>query len=89
MSGQLNNTSSAGGECPLVAVWKILGGYGGGGASCGPGGGGGAGYHGVVHFLFSEICDGNLAAELNRSFLNSRESLEITINFVTWRISWI
>uniref|UniRef100_A0A1I8EZR6 Tyrosine-protein kinase receptor n=1 Tax=Wuchereria bancrofti TaxID=6293 RepID=A0A1I8EZR6_WUCBA len=46
MSGQLNNVSSSGGECPLVSVWKILGGYGGGGASCGPGGGGGAGYHG-------------------------------------------
>lgn len=50
MSGQLNNASSSGGVCPLVSVWKILGGYGGGGASCGPGGGGGAGYHGVVHF---------------------------------------
>lgn len=50
MSGQLNNTSSSGGVCPSVSVWKILGGYGGGGASCGPGGGGGAGYYGVIHF---------------------------------------
>uniref|UniRef100_A0A0R3RZW8 Tyrosine-protein kinase receptor n=1 Tax=Elaeophora elaphi TaxID=1147741 RepID=A0A0R3RZW8_9BILA len=53
MSGQLSNASSSGGVCPLVSVWKILGGYGGGGASCGPGGGGGAGgeggqkYHGA------------------------------------------
>ncbi|KAL3985429.1 Protein tyrosine kinase family protein [Acanthocheilonema viteae] len=46
MSGQLNNASSSGGVCPLVSVWKISGGYGGGGASCGPGGGGGAGYYG-------------------------------------------
>ncbi|EJD76771.1 tyrosine-protein kinase receptor [Loa loa] len=46
MSGQLNNASSSGGVCPLVSVWKVLGGYGGGGASCGPGGGGGAGYYG-------------------------------------------
>ncbi|MCP9264785.1 Tyrosine-protein kinase receptor [Dirofilaria immitis] len=46
MAGELNNASSSGGICPLVSVWKILGGFGGGGASCGPGGGGGAGYHG-------------------------------------------
>uniref|UniRef100_A0A915CD76 Tyrosine-protein kinase receptor n=2 Tax=Parascaris TaxID=6254 RepID=A0A915CD76_PARUN len=46
MAGHLTNTSSAGGECPVVSVWKLPGGYGGGGASCGPGGGGGAGYYG-------------------------------------------
>uniref|UniRef100_A0A915PQB7 receptor protein-tyrosine kinase n=1 Tax=Setaria digitata TaxID=48799 RepID=A0A915PQB7_9BILA len=46
MAGQLSNVSSAGGTCPSVSVWKILGGFGGGGASCGPGGGGGAGYYG-------------------------------------------
>lgn len=53
MDGQLSNVSSSGGVCPLVSVWKISGGYGGGGASCGPGGGGGAGYHGLI---FLEIC---------------------------------
>ncbi|OZC04865.1 hypothetical protein X798_08167 [Onchocerca flexuosa] len=46
VGGELNNTSSFGSICPLLSMWKILGGFGGGGASCGPGGGGGAGYHG-------------------------------------------
>ncbi|VDK26178.1 unnamed protein product, partial [Anisakis simplex] len=30
MAGHLTNSSSFGGECPLISVWKLAGGYGGG-----------------------------------------------------------
>lgn len=64
MSGQLNDGSSSGGACPLVSVWKVLGGYGGGGASCGPGGGGGAGYYGIVQFRFLKKVEKNLLMKI-------------------------
>uniref|UniRef100_A0A183EL02 WSC domain-containing protein n=1 Tax=Gongylonema pulchrum TaxID=637853 RepID=A0A183EL02_9BILA len=71
MTGQLSNVSSSGGVCPVVSVWKIQGGYGGGGASCGPGGGGGAGgeggqkYHGSGGKSFAQYKHAIITAGIN------------------------